>query len=194
MLPLVLPATAIKRSVATFRAAATIAVTKAEMQLQLAFPASPQSPGAAASPPRSTAAPWQSPLRPWHGKGCGSHPGTLQGTGEMLTFRISRLPNRSVSLLNLSLSRAADTGDCVNQITAHDSANFSIPPLLTFTRAIYRLLKLPLPPSNPRGIPARGGTLLREQMPSFKLQSLSSILQRQPPDIQTTRLFKLPLP
>lgn len=69
----------------------------------------------------------------------------------MLTLRISWLPNRSIFLLNLRLPHVADTADCVNQITAHDSGNFSIPPLLTFTRAIYRLLKLPLPPSNPRG-------------------------------------------
>lgn len=92
----------------------------------------------------------------------------------MLTLRISWLPNRSIFLLNLRLSHVADTADCVNQITAHDSGNFSIPPLLTFTRAIYRLLKLPLPPSNPRGIPARGGTLLCEQMPSFRLNSKAS--------------------
>lgn len=116
-----------------------------------------------------------------------------KGLGKMLTSRISWLPNRSIFLLNLRLSRLADTADCVNQITAHDSGNFSIPPLLTFTRAIYRLLKLPLPPSNPGGIPARGGTLLCEQMPSFRheQQSLSSILQRRPPNIQTTRLFEL---
>lgn len=116
-----------------------------------------------------------------------------KGLGKMLTFPISWLPNRSIFLLNLRLSHVADTADCVNQITAHDSGNFSIPPLLTFTRAIYRLLKLPLPPSNPRGIPARGGTLLCEQMPSFRReqQSLSSILQRQPPTTQTTRVFKL---
>lgn len=92
----------------------------------------------------------------------------------MLTLHISWLPNRSIFLLNLRLSRVVDTADCVKQITAHDSGNFSIPPLLTFTRAIYRLLKLPLPPSNPRGIPARGGTLLCEQMPSFRLSSKAS--------------------
>lgn len=110
----------------------------------------------------------------------------------MLTLHISWLPNRSIFLLNLRLSHVVDTADCVNQITAHDSGNFSVPPLLTFTRAIYRLLKLPLPPSNPRGIPARGGTLLCEQMPSFRhqQQSLSSILQCKPPKIQTTCVFK----
>lgn len=69
----------------------------------------------------------------------------------MLTLRISWLPNRSIFLLNLRLPHVADTADCVNQITAHDSGNFSIPPLLTFTRAIYRLLKLPLPRPIPEG-------------------------------------------
>lgn len=124
--------------------------TNAEMQLKLAFPASARPPGAATFPP---------PALPHPGRAnCG--PGEERAVQVMLaldkgqqnvTLHISWLPKRSIFPVNLRLSRVAATADCVNRITAHDSGNFSIPPLLTFTRGIYRLLKLPLPHPIPEG-------------------------------------------